>query len=112
MDDSNKTGRENRVFKRYSIKLTASMRVKSIGNELVNTNFAPVEIKDLSLGGLSFISVLDIPIRSDVILEFNTQLFGKISGFIIWKKKNKDFFHYGVKIISTQSKLYKLVWGH
>ncbi len=55
-------------------------------------------LRDISLGGLSFRSKVDIPLNSHIAINIpiaNPKL--KIPGIVVWSKKHKNHFDVGVE---------------
>ena len=69
-----------------------------------------VLIEDMSIGGLRYVSTLKLPVRGDILFQFETEILGKtitLNGSIVWKEEiNDDLMEYGIKfIIGKENKL-------
>lgn len=83
--------------------LKADMTILSINNKKVNVGNTKVIIKDIGPGGLSFFSTIRLPVKKDIILEFNTELLEEkitVSGFLNNVVEVEDSLNeYGVEFI-------------
>ncbi len=62
-------------------------------------------LRDISLGGLSFRSKVDIPIGSHIAINIplaNPKL--KIPGIVVWSREHDDHFDVGVEFNNSESK--------
>ncbi|WP_096551741.1 PilZ domain-containing protein [Ureibacillus thermosphaericus] len=62
-----------------------------------------VLVTEIGAGGLRFISNLNLPIRTDILYQFITELLEEsilLNAKIVWKEEvNEDLAEYGVKFI-------------
>ena len=104
--DSNKLVKRNRRkhprFK-FPTPLEADIKLTSIANRKMEVGVSKVLVENISVGGLRFVSNLNLPIRRDVIYRFITNILGKpleINGRIAWKREvNEEITEYGVQFI-------------
>jgi hypothetical protein len=64
-----------------------------------------VLIEDISIGGLRYSSTLKLPVRDDVILQFDFKLLSEViqvKGHIVWKEENDDITEYGIEFIINE----------
>ncbi|MCA0971697.1 EAL domain-containing protein [Halobacillus litoralis] len=77
------------------------MKLTQVRGKDVDVGFTEVLMKDLSIGGLKFVSALNIPVRPDVKIQFELSLLGQtlnVQGQIMWKNEMKyDTYDYGVQ---------------
>ncbi|MBU8905320.1 EAL domain-containing protein [Desertibacillus haloalkaliphilus] len=110
-----KTQIENRR-KFYRINFTnplaSTMTIVQFKGNNVQLGKSRSLIEDMSLGGLRFTAEINLPVRSDVILEFTTKILGEeisVRGFIVWKQEaHEDLFQYGLQFITTEKERDKL----
>lgn len=102
---------KQREFFRISLQnaLYSEMSISSIQGKRVAPKNTQVLIEDIGPGGLRFLSHLKLPISSNVILRFETQLLGKfiqLHGCVVWKKELKSeelLIQYGLKFTIDES---------
>jgi len=72
------------------------------------SKYLPIEIVDLSGGGLRFKSSINMPVNydSNILLNFhislNQDLF-QLTGQVIWKKEYKFYYYYGAKFFKISA---------
>jgi c-di-GMP-binding flagellar brake protein YcgR len=96
--------------------LYSYMKIIEVEGKEVESNQALIYTRDISGGGMRFMSHLNFPVHSKVItlhfeLPFLDQL-SRLQGQIVWKKRfNDHLYEYGVKFTKTDvSFLHKLVY--
>jgi len=81
--------------------LEADMTVLEIKGKKIKVGNTKVLIKNIGAGGLCFNSNMKLPIETDFILQFKTQLLGKelkVYGCTVWTEEIDDnLFEYGIK---------------
>lgn len=89
---------------RFAIPLPATMRVSRLNDKVINQNRTTiVYVSNISAGGLSFNSELDIPIRTGkVYLQFILELENKtfiVEGLLVRKAEyaSRNEISYGIK---------------
>lgn len=85
--------------------LGAEMTVIKINNKDVKLGTSKTLIEDISLGGLRFLSNINLPIRGDFTLRFTTVIFKERVQFIgknVWKTEVNGLFRYGFEFIMTE----------
>ncbi len=94
---------ESRDFFRIPLyfPLSGTMTLTRINGRTVETGQTKVLIEDIGLGGLRFLSDLKLTVNPNIILEFETNLFGepiKLIGSIVWAMEIKtEIYQYGLK---------------
>ncbi|GAX91487.1 PilZ domain-containing protein [Effusibacillus lacus] len=106
----------------YRIPLNAfcSLQLRKLGNRYmpIGKQFEVV-LRNISGGGLCFVSERDIPVSEELIWKFDVNLPEQqlqVYGQLVWKKSTSDQFQYGVKFVfftdreqrELMSKLYQL----
>ncbi len=90
----------------FDTPLCSTMTIALVNNKPVNMGKSKVCIKDISAGGLRFICNFEMPISSNVIIDFNTKILGQalqFSGFILRKNVIKEnVWEYGVKFVAAE----------
>ncbi len=85
----------------FPYPLEADMRLVSIAGRNMALGKSNVLIHDMSLGGLRYVSTLKLPVRGDVLFQFEIEILGKIIklvGSIVWKEEiNEDLIEYGIQ---------------
>ncbi|HCS74467.1 MAG TPA: hypothetical protein DIW17_11420 [Clostridiales bacterium] len=92
----------------FPLYLEASMTIlKDRGND-VHYGSTLVLIRDISAGGLCFYTTMDISIKSNLLIQFTTTLFGKqvtFYGTPVWTKKvKKQLYKYGIEFRLSDEK--------
>ncbi|MCA0983837.1 EAL domain-containing protein [Halobacillus yeomjeoni] len=104
----------------FPYPLLGSFSIVEFYNESVVIGKSKVLIENISIGGLRFITKLQLPVNPEIMLRFYFKLFGKdysLDGKIVWKGEVKpEIFQYGVKfnieeqtrdeLADTMNKLY------
>lgn len=105
MDPKLKVKQSKRKYYRvnFPYPLAAKMKLMSIAGKTVHLGKSSVLIEDMSIGGLRFLSTLKLPIREDIILQFEMEILDKdiqLIGNIVWKEEeHDDITEYGIKFI-------------
>ncbi len=90
----------------FPYPLEADIKLISIAGRNVELGVSKVLVEDISIGGLRFVSNLKLPIRGDVIYQFETELLNTtviLKGNIIWKEEiNEDLVEYGIQFILNE----------
>ncbi|MDR7238777.1 EAL domain-containing protein [Neobacillus drentensis] len=85
----------------FPYPLEADMTLVSISGRNMALGKSNVLIHDMSIGGLRYVSTLKLPVRGDVLFQFETEILGKIikmDGSIVWKEEiNDDLTEYGIQ---------------
>jgi hypothetical protein len=83
------------------IPLAAELKIIGINQVSVDTKYAQIVVVDISAGGLRIHAKLDLPLHTDLLLEFKFSLFDKqmkILGTIARKSKyDHDLHEYGIQ---------------
>ncbi|RWZ54946.1 EAL domain-containing protein [Halobacillus fulvus] len=101
---------ERRKFYRFEFDqpLHAQMMIKEVKGKKIAAGRTKILIKDLSIGGLKFVSSLNIPVRPDVKMEFEVTILGEtfsMDGQILWKNEmNFTTYDYGVQFTLEDTK--------
>ncbi|MFC7687005.1 EAL domain-containing protein [Ureibacillus sp. GCM10028918] len=94
---------ERRLFYRIDLllPLRSKMTLTSFQGRSVKLGKTEVVIDNIGPGGLKITSNMKLPVRPDVVYQFETTLLNQgvgVNGNIVWKNEVKDgFFEYGVK---------------
>ncbi|MEQ2527414.1 EAL domain-containing protein [Robertmurraya yapensis] len=78
--------------------LTADMTIIKFKNKDVKLGSSKAIIEDMSIGGLKYVSNINLPIRNDMLIQFNTMIFGKEVQFVgknAWKFEIDGLYEYG-----------------
>ncbi|WP_075618611.1 EAL domain-containing protein [Paenisporosarcina indica] len=106
----NQTFEENRKFFRVPLHfpLSGSMTLTRINGRTVDLGKTVVLIDDIGLVGLRFLTDLKLTVNPNIILEFETYLFGetiKLQGTIVWMNEiRQDIYQYGLEYAIDESK--------
>nr|WP_306798563.1 PilZ domain-containing protein [Oceanobacillus saliphilus] len=93
---------ERRAFYRFEFpyRVLGNMTITEVKNRKVNLGATPILIENISLGGIKIVSLLRLPINSDMKFMFAFTLMNELfelEGTLIWKDDAKgDTFFYGV----------------
>jgi diguanylate cyclase (GGDEF)-like protein/PAS domain S-box-containing protein len=103
-----------RIFYRINLMfpMSSQMSLTSIKGQKVELGKTEVLIQDIGFGGIKFLSTLDLPIRPDIVLQFETKIMGQevtLIGIIVWKQEVKDLFQYGLQFIIDERERDELV---
>lgn len=109
-----KENERRRYFRvRTTIPLCCDMRIMQIKGKAVDTPFTQVCVLDTSGGGFRFLSELILPISSEVILEFRTNILDTkllLAGHIVrMEQVDNDIYEYGVKFDIDEAKETQLI---
>ena len=100
---------ERRIFFRIQFPnlLEAAMTIIEIKGKKTEIGNTKVVIKNMGPGGLCFISNIILPIKRDVILQFNTLLLGeeiRVYGCPVWTEELVgNLYEYGIKFTYDQN---------
>jgi len=103
--------KERRRFCRIKFDelLEGQMTILSINGNKMVLGYTKILIKNISKGGLCFISNIRIPINIDVILKFKIKIFGqevKIKGIPIWRDEvGENSYEFGVKFLVNEDQI-------
>lgn len=88
--------------------LCSDMTIITINGKSLETGSAQVLIEDIGPGGLRFLCSLALPVHSQVVLQFETELFSqkvKMHGYIVRHVKlHESINEYGVKFTMDEEK--------
>ena len=79
--------------------LSAQMTLISINGRKVDLGKTEVLVKDIGFGGIKIVSTLELPVRSDFILQFDAMIMHQqvtLNGVIVWKQEDNDVYQYGI----------------
>lgn len=85
---------------RLDFPLCAEMTVLKFKNKELKLGMSKALIQDISLGGLRYLSNVDLPVQEDFVLLFTTEIFDKkrqFVGYNVWKSEVNGFYEYGFK---------------
>lgn len=105
----NETFVEKRKFFRVPLHfpLSGSMTLTRINGRTVEVGKTVVLIDNIGLGGLRFLTDLKLTVNPNIILKFETYLFGeaiKLLGSIVWMNEIKpNIYQYGLEFIIDDS---------
>ena len=87
-----KQSKRNHYRLQFPYPLEAEMRLVSIAGRSMELGKSNVLIEDMSIGGLRYVSTLKLPVRGDVLFQFETEILGK-DHYIKWvyrlERRNK-----------------------
>ncbi len=96
--------KHDRIY--FPYPLAADMTLVSIAGRSMQLGKSSVLVEDMSIGGLRYLSSLKLPVRGDILFEFETEILDKtikLNGSIVWKEEiNEDLTEYGIKFIIGQ----------
>ncbi|MBS4195646.1 EAL domain-containing protein [Bacillus sp. FJAT-49870] len=102
---ANQNVENRRKYFRLSLPhpLSADLTITKFMGKDISLGKTEVLIHDLSVGGLGFFSDIKMAVRSDMILNIETEILGKIIEFvgkIVWMKElNDDVYQYWMEFI-------------
>ncbi len=106
IDPKEKSERNNRQYFRlqFPYPLASSMRLVSIAGKNMQLGKSTVLIDDISIDGLRCLSTLKLPVRGDVVFEFETEILHKmlrLLGRIVWKEEQSvELVEYGIQFMN------------
>lgn len=90
------------------------MTIKELGGKKVQVGSTKVLIKDIGAGGARIKANIKLPVRSDLVLQLTTQLFGEtidVHGSVVWNAEvNPPYEFYGIKFIADDSLIARLTY--
>lgn len=90
---------------KFDFPLGAEMTVIKINNKDVKLGASKTLIEDISLGGLRYLSNINLPIREGFILQLTTVICRKkvqFTGKNVWKSENNGLYQYGFEFTITE----------
>ncbi|MBB6445139.1 EAL domain-containing protein [Bacillus benzoevorans] len=114
VDPKQKAERKNRQYYRlqFPYPLSSSMRLISIAGKDMHLGKSTVLIDDISIDGLRCISTLKLPVRGDVVFQFETEVLHtplQFLGRIVWKEEqNNNLVEYGFQFMNNEDEQVKL----
>lgn len=82
--------------------LQAQMSLIAIKGKKVQLGKTEILIEDIGIGGIKILSNIDLPIRPDIALQFETNILNEkveLYGHIVWKHEVNDIYQYGIKFV-------------
>lgn len=110
IDPSVKGAKNKRKYNRIELPypIEAEMRLVSFAGQALQLGKSHALIQNVSIGGLRFITNLNLPVRGDIHLQFDTEILDqaiRLIGKVIWKEEMKeDLFVYGIEFIQNDEK--------
>jgi len=107
--------REKRRYFRVKtfVPICSDMRIMQIKDKVVDTPFTKICVLDLSAGGFRFLSELKLPISSEVVLEFQTNILDNklllIGHVVRMDIMEEHIFEYGVEFRIDENKKSQLI---
>lgn len=93
--------------------LISDISIVKFNSRDVNTKSAPVQILNISPGGLMFLSELNFPVDPSLILRFKIQNSNQTvypDGYIVHKHRNKENkYEYGVCFVNVDNSIRNLL---
>ena len=105
---------ERRKFSRVNLvfPLSSQMTLTSIQGQRVELGKTEVLIEDIGAGGLKFLSTIQLPIRPDILFQFEVIIMGQpltLHGYVVWKNEIEDIFQYGLQFLYDEDEKVKLM---
>lgn len=88
----------------FDFPLCADMTIVRLKGKDIRIGKSRTLVKDISLGGLCFLSNINMPAREGLVLQFTTTIFEKqiqFVGDIVWKLEENGLWRYGLKFRMT-----------
>lgn len=92
--------------------LEAEMALISINGKDVELGTTKVLIEDIGIGGIRFLCNINLPVRPDLILQFETTILEqntRVMGHIVWKQEVEEIYQYGLEFIMSEQDRENLV---
>ncbi|MER2090493.1 MAG: EAL domain-containing protein [Sporosarcina sp.] len=80
--------------------LNAEMTIVQFKGKTVKLGKTEVLVEDIGIGGLRFMSHVDLPVNPNILLEFTTEILGElveVKGNVVWREVVGEFFQYGLQ---------------
>lgn len=90
---------------KFDFPLGAEKTVVKINNRDIKVGTSKALIEDISLGGLRYLSNINLPIREDFTLQFTTVILNKrvrVIGKNVWKSEVNGLYRYGFEFSITE----------
>lgn len=103
------TATENRrkYFRlKFDFPLCADMTIVKFKNKDIKLGKSRALIKDISLGGIGYLSDISLPVRDDLVLQFTTTILDKQIQFVgknVWKLEVDGLWRYGFELMMSES---------
>lgn len=107
--NSNKpTIQDRRNFYRIHLllPLRANMTLVFMQGKQVRLGKTEVLIEDLGPGGLKFLSTIQLPVRPDIVYQFEMTIMNQpitVNGHIAWKTEVKGMYQYGLQFLLDEN---------
>ncbi|WP_312096604.1 EAL domain-containing protein [Niallia sp.] len=82
--------------------LEAKMSLVAIKGKKVQLGKTEILIEDIGIGGIKILSNIDLPVRPDIALQFETLILNEkvgLFGHIVWKHEVNDIYQYGIQFV-------------
>ncbi|MEK3936544.1 EAL domain-containing protein [Sporosarcina sp. FSL W7-1349] len=92
--------------------LSAHMTIAKYKGNYVTMGTTEILIENIGVGGLRFLSTVNLPVNPDIILKFETEILGEttsVMGTIVWREVVGEFFRYGIQFNTSESMQQSLV---
>lgn len=93
--------------------LAAEMTILKIGQKLVKVGSARISITDIDAAGLRFLSTSKLPVKSDLILGIETEIFNmniKLQGSLVWNDEIKEnIYEYELQFLLNELEKQRIV---
>lgn len=95
--------------------IVAEMTIISYQGKEVQLGSTSVLMEDIGIGGLRFMTSINLPVTSDVILKLEMEILHEniqLTGNIVWKENIQDHYQYGLQFILSeieQNRIIKLL---
>lgn len=104
IDDEDAFNNRRDFFRiKFKKPLGADMSIFKIGGKKVSLGYTEVVVFDISAGGLRFLSDIKLPVKSDIVLVFETEILDEelnLYGNVVWMKHYEDeIFEYGLEFV-------------
>jgi hypothetical protein len=93
---------QTRIY--LQIPIVAKTRIYRYKDKKVSDHYTLVSVDNISSTGLGFTSSLDFPVSDELVLFIDLPFLSSrtpIFGTLVWKKREKEQYIYGVEIKST-----------
>ncbi len=80
--------------------LCADMTIIKFKDKDTNLGYSNALIENISLGGLRFLTNINLPVQKDILLQFTTTILNEsvtFIGVIVWKMEVDNLFQYGLE---------------
>lgn len=95
----------------FAEPLSTEMTIIRFNNHDIKLGKSKSLIEDISLGGLRYLSEIQLPVQKSLIIQFTAVILEQkvqFTGYNVWRKEVNGYYQYGLELIITEKEREKL----